>query len=89
MPSVCGYVCLAKHNVSVQIENANRAYQNAKVAMYAKKSYPEPYRGNAGERRKTHSTVENPAQCSACMVSDIVSTKHELCRTHASKDASC
>jgi hypothetical protein len=47
----CMCLCLAKYNVFVQIENANRAYQNAKVAMYAKKSYPEPYRGNAGERR--------------------------------------
>ena len=48
----CVWLCLAKYNVSVQIENANRAYQNAKVAMYAKRNpNPEPYRGNAGEEK--------------------------------------
>jgi hypothetical protein len=37
----CVWLCLARYNLSVQIENANRAYQNAKVAMYAKETQPK------------------------------------------------
>lgn len=38
--ALCVWLCLAKYNVSVQIENANRAYQNAEVAMCVKETQP-------------------------------------------------
>jgi hypothetical protein len=90
----CVLTCLAKCNVFVQIEDANptrpmfKCYVCETKKETRKKNPPQNHTEVMRPNIKTHASVQNPIQCTARVVRDVVPAQCKPRRNHASKDAS-